>query len=52
MRAARASSDLVFSLTMNGYSLEEGKALAEKIYEGLVEAGILADDEWPNGEKP
>ena len=30
----------LFSLTMNGYSLEEGKALAEKNYEGLVKAGI------------
>ena len=30
----------LFSLTMNGYSLQEGKALAEKNYAGLIAAGV------------
>ena len=31
----------LFSLTMNGYSLEEGKALAESNHAALVAAGIV-----------
>lgn len=31
----------LFSLTMNGYTLEEGKALAEKNQAGLVAAGVM-----------
>ena len=33
----------LFSLTMNGYSLAEGKALAEKNHAGLVAAGVEAE---------
>jgi hypothetical protein len=33
----------LFSLKMNGYSLEEGKALVEKNHAGLVAAGILPE---------
>jgi len=32
----------LFSLTMNSYSLAEGKALAEKNHEALVAAGVIA----------
>ena len=35
----------LFSLTMNGYSLAEGKALAEKNHAGLVAAGVEAKAE-------
>ena len=31
----------LFSLSMNGYTLEEGEALAERNYEGLAKLGIL-----------
>ena len=30
----------LFSLTMNGYTLDEGKALIAKVHDGLVAAGI------------
>ena len=33
----------LFSLTMNGYSLEEGRALVERNHKGLVAAGVLAE---------
>jgi|EP01046_Picozoa_sp_COSAG06_P048371 hypothetical protein len=31
----------LYSLTMNDYSLEEGKALAEKNWGGLVGGGVV-----------
>ena len=33
----------LFSLTMNGYSLEEGRALIERNHNGLVATGVLAE---------
>ena len=30
----------LFSLAMNGYTLEQGKALAESNHKGLVAAGV------------
>jgi len=33
----------LFSLTMNGYTLEEGRALVERNVKGLIEAGVISE---------